>query len=60
MKKKYIAPNLQVTRLEQTRAILTVSNPNVTLGSGSVNANEVEVKGYSTPSYNVWDDDWSN
>ena len=60
MKKTYIAPNLQVTRLEHSNAILIVSNPDVGINSqGTVNAANVDVKG-STPSYNVWDDDWSN
>ena len=59
MKKTYHSPAVRVTAIETTMHILQVSNPNVTVTpQGSVNAADVEVKS-STPSYNVWDDDWS-
>ena len=59
MKKTYNSPAVSVTAIETTKHILEISNPHVTINSeGSVDASDVEVKG-STPSYNVWNDDWS-
>ena len=59
MKKTYYSPAVSVTAIETTMHILQVSNPNVTVTpQGSVNDADVEVKS-STPSHNVWNDDWS-
>lgn len=56
MKKKYIIPATSMTLVEPQ--LLIADSPAVTVNkTGSVNAEDVEVKG--TSSYNVWSDDWS-
>ena len=58
MKKTYIIPSVQTIRVAQS---LPIAASEFTMGidrNSSVNAADVDVKG-STPSYNVWDDDWS-
>lgn len=58
MKKIYISPELLVVRLTSNSAILQASNPDVEINdSGSVDAEDVEVKGYIT-SDNIWDNQW--
>ena len=58
MKKNYIAPELVCVRMCTHNHILTISQS--TVGAHTVNSGEeLGVKGQS-PSYNVWDDDWSN
>ncbi len=58
MKKTYISPVFVTVQLNASRAILTVSNPNVTLNtSGEIS--DLDVKGYSSISdVNVWDSEW--
>ena len=58
MKKIYTTPAVCITAVDTTTHLLSNSEPQVTLGSGSVNAADVEVKD-SIPSYNVWNDNWS-
>lgn len=58
MKKKYIIPALNITRISIESMIaesIEVSNNSVSVDRGGF------VKGESSPSsrYNVWDDDWS-
>ena len=57
MKKIYNIPQIRTSVLDTE--MLIADSPNVTIGSGSVDAAEVGVKESSTASYNVWDDDWS-
>ena len=51
MKKTYIEPSIEVHKIE-TANMCTVSNPDVKIGTGSVNAEEVGSRGGSG-----WDDD---
>ena len=44
MKKTYINPVMQVIKIE-TQQMLAVSNPNVSVGSGSVGAGDVDAPG---------------
>ena len=56
MKKIYIIPKMEAVYTAQT-LLQTVSDPDVGIGDGSVDAGDVEVKG--NKNYDVWDDDWS-
>lgn len=59
MKKKYIKPVLEEQFIElQT---LIANSPDITIGDGEIEADDVEVKGQrgSSDSYNVWNEDWS-
>ncbi len=51
MKKTYINPAMQVIKIE-TQQMLAASDPNVSLGSGSVDAGSVESR-----SNDFWDDE---
>lgn len=56
-KKAYIIPALCVTKLN-VENMIAVSGPAMSTNSASQDAG-MEVK-VDRPSYNVWDDDWSN
>ena len=58
MKKNYIAPETDVTKIKLEKSLMVGTNPNVTLDrSLSVNAEEVESREiYYPKNYNVWDE----
>ncbi|MBR6140985.1 MAG: hypothetical protein IKQ37_04390 [Bacteroidaceae bacterium] len=58
MKKTYISPSFMMVRLNPSRAILTVSNPDVTL-NGDEEIGTLDAKAYNPISdKNVWDSEW--
>jgi hypothetical protein len=54
MKKTYISPNMVVVKLAMTQPL--ASSPTATIGSGSVNAEDVQVRGFN--GVIIWDDEW--
>ena len=52
MKKTYINPEMNVVKMTTHQQVLTASNPNVGIGSGSVDAGSVESRGWDD-----WDDE---
>ena len=52
MKKTYQKPESTINRIFMSGTLLTASNPNVTIGSGSVDADKVESRRGS-----FWDDE---
>lgn len=59
-KKHYVIPRMTAVLTANTllQSGSPASAPAVTLGTGSVNADVVEVKD-NTQNYDVWDDDWN-
>ena len=59
VKKTYTTPATLMLIIASKGMVAT--SPNIYTSEETVDANDVEVKGYgqSTHSYNVWDDDWS-
>ena len=60
MKHSYITPATTVLALSPATVLLGASDtPNVSLGQGKRTDFDVKDASVSAPSYNVWDDDWS-
>lgn len=59
MKKVYSAPKLLCIELHATNMIALSLDGSESITSSNMSDYEQNVKGNS-PSYNVWDDDWSN
>ena len=58
MKKIYIQPSLSIVHV-QSAQMMALSNVGINRTESDADGSEALVKGNSSASYNVWDDDWS-
>ena len=64
MKKTYICPELQVTRVKTewmiAASITGINGANGLSNGGSTEESGITTAGVKQNNYDVWDDDWSN